>query len=191
MSAGIDYGNSLTNIDHETGIRFGVIHSHEVLQAWCDSAESDYGEPHCPDCGNDAIGVDDATGPDEANEWFVGRDYFCRDCETCFWSDSAFGDEPLSHNYSDEEYEASQGGDDCDIFVTRSPFYTYAPFCSPCAPGAGYLGSALPSATAGHDLDDLRPTGVKTYCFGHDWFDDGKAPYRVFRVSDDVEVFSE
>jgi hypothetical protein len=24
--------------------------------------------------------------------------------------------------------------------------------------------------------------GVRTYCLGHDWFEDGKAPYPVYRV---------
>ncbi len=52
MAKGIDYGNGLTNIDHSNGIRYGVIPANEVLQAWCDSSEPDYGEPHCPKCGN-------------------------------------------------------------------------------------------------------------------------------------------
>lgn len=37
---------------------------------------------------------------------------------------------------------------------------------------------------AGADLED----GVKTYALGSDWFEDGKAPYRVFKVEDDTEV---
>ena len=42
MTYGIDYGNRKTNIDLETGIRFGVIPMHEVTQAWCDDAEPVY-----------------------------------------------------------------------------------------------------------------------------------------------------
>lgn len=41
MTRGIDYGGGQTNIDHETGIRFGVIPANDVLQAWADSAEDD------------------------------------------------------------------------------------------------------------------------------------------------------
>lgn len=31
---------------------------------------------------------------------------------------------------------------------------------------------------------------LKAYCLGHEWFESGKAPYRVFRVSDNSEVFA-
>jgi hypothetical protein len=84
-----------------------------------------------------------------------------------------------------------QGGDDCDIFVMKSPYYTFGPFCSPCAPGAVYLRNG--------DTD-----GEKAYCFAPDWFpnwdeeeitgvycdEKTSCPYPVFRVSDDVCVFS-
>jgi hypothetical protein len=61
------------------------------------------------------------------------------------------------------------------VYVTQSPYYTRAAFCSPCCPGAG-------------DLDSPREHGVKAYCLGPDWFEDDKAPYKVWRVSDDSEV---
>jgi hypothetical protein len=67
---------------------------------------------------------------------------------------------------------------DSDILILKSPFYTFAPFCSPCVPGAGCL-----------DTPDLE--GVKTYCFGHGWFEEQIAPYPVFRVSDDRRVIAE
>mgnify|MGYP001585451342 CR=1 FL=1 len=60
MSAGIDYGLGCTNIDVETGIRYGCISIHSVTQAWDYSAESDYGEPTCPKCGNIAGNAEDA-----------------------------------------------------------------------------------------------------------------------------------
>ena len=49
---GIDYGCGMVNVDHATGIRYGVISQGSVLQAWADSAEPDYGEASCPKCGN-------------------------------------------------------------------------------------------------------------------------------------------
>ncbi len=73
------------------------------------------------------------------------------------------------------EYKATQSGDDSDIFILKSPYYTRAQFCSPCAPGACYLTNPCED-------------GERAYCFGHDWFDDGKAPYPVFLVADDSEV---
>jgi hypothetical protein len=36
---GIDYGRGKTNIDLETGIRYGVISQNDVLQAWADCSE--------------------------------------------------------------------------------------------------------------------------------------------------------
>jgi hypothetical protein len=59
--------------------------------------------------------------------------------------------------------------------VVKSPFYTYAQFCSPCVPGAG-------------NLDNPMAEGVKTYCLGHDWFEGGVAPYPVWRVDDHAFV---
>ncbi len=61
MSAykGIDWTvpGSQVNRDSDTGIRYGVISQHSVGQAWYDDAEADYGTPHCPKCGNDAIAI--------------------------------------------------------------------------------------------------------------------------------------
>lgn len=76
----------------------------------------------------------------------------------------------------DEGIKALQGGDSTDIFIIDSPYYTLARLCSPCAPNACYL------------LNPDRELGLKAYCFGHDWFEGGKAPYPVFRVDNDEEV---
>jgi hypothetical protein len=122
----IDYGNGQTNIDPETGIRFGVISQNEVLQAWADSSEADYGDPTCGECGNAAIPSDSEWLDDVKDaDWYEGKDYACLQCERCFWSDDAFGE---------------------------------------------------------------RENGAKAYCFGHDWFENGVAPYPVYRVVDDAAV---
>lgn len=180
MSIGIDYGMGQTSIDHETGIRFGVISSHSVTQAWADSSEAQYGEPHCPWCG-DSVADTSGQGDDDYEQYEHGcADYVCHSCKHTLDAGDVFPEEPLGYTLDDTEYQA----EDCldsDIMITKSLYYTYAPFCSPCVPGAG-------------NLDDIQTTridattGVKTYCFGHDWFEDGKAPYRVFRVADDMEV---
>ena len=86
--------------------------------------------------------------------------------------------EPIAFTYDAEGYACSQSGDDTDIFILKSPYYTVCQFCSPCAPGAGYVMNTVEN-------------GVKAYCFGHDCFEDGNAPYPVFRVEDDVQVFGE
>lgn len=168
MSAGIDYGMGRTNINVETGIRFGVISQHTVLQAWCDSAVADYGEATCGKCGNAAIESSAAPDDIDSAEWFSGKDYYCAHCEWCFWSDEAFGEEPIGFSFEEDGYKLTNCLDS-DIMILESPFFTHARFCSPCVPGAG-------------NLDCADENGVKTYCLGHDWFEDGKAPYPVYSV---------
>lgn len=153
---GIDYGNGQTNIDTKTGIRYGVIPANDVGQSWWEDAIPDYGPNDCPECGHH---MDDDPRDDECGE--CGHEI---DPDFCW--------EPLSWFFNDDDYGASQSADDHDVFITKSPYYTRADYCSPCAPGACYLRSAH------EDGDDLA------YCFGHDWFEDGVAPYTVYRVSD-------
>jgi hypothetical protein len=43
-NVGIDYGMGCTNVDHATGIRYGVISQNEILQAWADSSQPVYGD---------------------------------------------------------------------------------------------------------------------------------------------------
>ncbi len=179
MSIGIDYGMGTTNIDRKTGIRYGVIPANDVGQAWFDDAEADYGEPTCPKCGRavkdlmitDDDALIDSNGDEiEYEQYGCGcADFKCDDCQHTLDSQDCYGEQAIGYSYSGDGYELSQGGDDRDVFVLKSPFYTLAPYCSPCAPGACYLLSAC---------DD----GAKAYCLGHDWFEDGKAPYTVYSV---------
>lgn len=209
-NVGIDYGNGMTNVDVSTGIRYGVISIHEVLQVWADSSEADYGEPTCPKCGNTAyparddfdytaecgvmvcnsshvhypMEIDETEQCPDCGEkavliqdmWDIdGYEYHCTFCRCVFDSDNAYGATPIEFTLDDGEYTAIQSADDTDIFITKSTYYTRCEYCSPCAPGAGYI------------VNEVQD-GIKAYCFGHDWFDDGKAPYTVYRVSDDSIV---
>lgn len=212
MYAGIDYGLGQTNIDNETGIRFGVIPANDLGESWYESSEGDYGSPTCPECGRDAMDAhsddllqevidssDEEIDKDRAAEivdefkrlHHCCGDYACPDCDILFDGEDAFGDEPVGgFNLDDGEYQAHQGHDDCDVFVLKSPYYTKAQFCSPCAPGAAYLR---------HPCEN----GPKAYCFAPDWFrpwnDDQvtgeyagektSCPYPVWRVDNDELVF--
>jgi hypothetical protein len=171
---GIDYGKLAgSNRDKATGIHYGVISQHTVGQAWYDDAEPDYGEPHCPKCGNAVVaaGMDHLEeGEEEWSQYGHGcADYACTSCEHTLDSADVFGEEPFGWYYDADGYHLV----DCldtNIFVLKSPYYTHAMFCSPCVPGAG-------------DLDNPIEGGVKTYCLGHDWFESGKAPYPVYSVA--------
>lgn len=94
--------------------------------------------------------------------------------------------EPISFVFNDDGYDC-EAGEDGDIFIIKSPYFTYCQFCSPCAPGAGYLMNWY----KGKEVDDegilykkyAKHAGFpKAYCFGHDWFEGEKAPYPVFDV---------
>ena len=137
MDKGIDYGMGQTNVDLDTGIRYGVIHQHEVLQAWADESDPVY--PECEDHGDDC--------PD--------------DCDSLEMAD------PIAFTYDSEGY-LCEAGDQGDIFVMKSPYFTRAQYCSPCAPGACYLTNPIES-------------GDRAYCFGPDWFEDG-SPYPIYSV---------
>ena len=178
QNAGIDYGMGQTNIDHDTGIRYGVISARAVGETWYEQSEAQYGAPACPECGSDVVEYDDDLHneyePKERESW----DYACQTCRVIFGSESAYPEEPQAFTYEGDGYIAEQSVGSYttsdDIFITKSPYFTYAAFCSPCAPGAGYLLDAMD--------EDM---GIKAYCFGHDWFWDTeakRAPYNVYSV---------
>lgn len=188
---GIDYGLGQSNINVKTGIRYGVISQHSVMSEAMDDVEYDYGQPSCPQCGNDKVTlpetcpdcgamqdcINDCTYQDslEGN----GSEFVCLPCRYAFDSDEAYPDTPNGWSYDRDGYRLI----DCldtDIMVIESPYYTYGPFCSPCVPGA----VSLPD----DDDDDYPQDGPKAYCLGHDWFDEGKAPYTVYLVADDSIV---
>jgi len=87
--------------------------------------------------------------------------------------------EPSSFIFEEEGYSCE--ADETDIFICKSPYYTYAQFCSPCAPGACYLPNPI----------EDKDSNNKCYCFGHDWFEEGIAPYKVYDVKTDKEVLPE
>jgi len=163
---GIDYGRGLTNVSNklvpgvDERIRFGVVPQNEVLQAWCDEAEAWYGIPSCPECG-------------------VGLDFDFCDGDTCdcgyevgHVGDECFGDDPLSHYIDNGEYVAESDSYG-DIMIVDSPYYTRSGFCSPCAPGAGYVNGSGDDCYA--------------FCFSPDWYDE-EPDFPIFRVSDGSRV---
>lgn len=157
---GIDYGRGMTNIDHKTRIRFGVIPAHAVEYFWEDAQPVYF--YICPVCGKD---------------WGEEQHDICPKCkeeidESAFWAWEA------NHwEIKNKDYFIHTDSDGTDIWVEKSPYYTHCQFCSPCAPGAGYI------------LNTVED-GPKAYCLGHDFFEDG-APYPVFDVLTGKEVFKE
>lgn len=179
---GIDYGLGHTNIDHKNNIRYGVIPVSEITQAWADNSEMEYGNPTCPICGNEVIDYDDEIHENyKAYTDFCCFDYVCETCEFIFDNTDVFPQEPDGFYYESGGYRAYQGNDDFDIFIEKSDYYTYAQFCSPCAPGAGYLLNPLTE----------KDENNKTYCLHHNWFENEIAPYPVYSVETGKEIKAE
>ncbi len=175
--AGIDYGLGQSNMDSKTGIRYGLM-------------------------GQNA----ETLNHDATEDIWQGRNLSFEDYQeqakkelrsalSDYFSDSKWGEEKTSRldDAVESAFEAVEQGisdnyqsdNDChlyekdgykihttesELWITLSPFYTHAQYCSPCAPGAG-------------NLDTPCPDGPKTYCLGHDWFEDSKAPYPVYSVA--------
>lgn len=180
--AGIDYSLGRSNVNKATGIHYGVISQHSIMPEATDDFEQYYGEPTCPQCGNPAMEISefDEKHPDvtELKPYAHGcTDFACPVCLLSLDSADVYSDESQGFTYEREGYKLTDCLDS-DIFVLESPFYTHAQYCSPCVPGAG-------------NLETPVEDGPKTYCLGHDWFEDGKAPYQVYRVSDDSLVVPE
>lgn len=195
---GIDYGMGLANVDKQTGIRFGIISQHSLDQDYLSDFEADYGEPTCPKCGNKAESSNDACETcEESDSVFCGaKDYHChgKNCRSfpqgvpySFWSNSAYSDEANGFYHKDESTLAHYDNSGFGVWIERSEYYTYAHFCSPCAPGACDLDAPLEENTL--HTGGYGPDTDKCYCFGHECFESGRAPYRVFRVADNSEVF--
>ena len=196
QNAGSNYGNCIDNVNLETGIHYGIISQNEILQAWADSSEPIY-IPYCPYCGNKLTQkfYDKITCECTSKK--------CPHCKKVLNEFDFQESEPQGYTYNQDGYICQQSSDNPDIFVCESQYYTYAAFCSPCTPNAGYLMTpfdldkcdkkikeqftllkiiaplAVPEAYKGY----AETQGfIKTYCFGHDWFEGGKAPYPVFNV---------
>jgi hypothetical protein len=131
------------------------------------------------------------------------------DCRLEWTDDETLTDAALKSVWDEFEQEFCDGYDDCgerdwlyerdgyklanclqcDVVVLKSPYFTYAQFCSPCVPGACNLDSPLvtpPDGVCGGDgfeRDWQKLRDNRAYCLGHDFFEDGRAPYPVYSVA--------
>ena len=171
---GIDYGMGKANINTETGIRYGVISQNSI------SGESLNGittGPDSMDLGFEQYKNDIKSAIKNAVSEFMHDREAERFAEHAVDDYDSLGDsyqsDELDFEYDTDEYCIRKCLDN-NLFVIRSPYYTHAQFCSPCVPGAG-------------NLDSPVEDGPKTYCLGHDFFEDG-APYLVFSVKTNEQI---
>lgn len=180
--AGINYAGpgSTVNMDGETGIRYGVISQNavnpdaigDIFQSGTDTDYEDY------------IAEAKSKLSSALDDYFHG-DRLAKAVESAFdaisqdLADNYEGTGDCARmDYESDGYKLStdSGG---DLWVLKSPYFTYAQFCSPCAPGACYLTSPLETPVDGN----------KAYCLGLDWFDDDQpCPYPVYSVETGKQI---
>lgn len=160
---GLNYGAESSNIDIETGVRYGVISANKLSSAICDVLEPIY-ECSCPDCG----------APMKNNE--PPEDLLCEACGYKGRDESEFYPEEPSWWAYEENNLFFMQDEYNDIIIFKSPFVAYAQFCSPCMPGACNLESPL--AEDSRDRDNL------CYALDETWFEGNEAPYDYFKLED-------
>ena len=165
---------TLTNQD-EKGIHFGCIPARELI----DSAQTFYEE--ATDTRHAEIIETIKTTLEELSE-YVDEETIAEMKELAEDNfNEAYESEGAPLELNRDDILIMQGsGDDPDIFVIKSLYYCWAPACSPCAPGAGYLMDADKKKGGRH-----HP--FKTYCLDSSWFEGGKAPYKYYEVISDEE----
>lgn len=180
--AGIDYGLGKSNIDKETGIHYGVIAQRTPNQEALDDI---FHGPHSRDLNYEnwlegvKAGVRQGVKDGLADSMMDSQaeklaEFLVEEVENWDWLSDSYQSDEICPLYEHDGYKITKCLD-YDLFILKSPYFTHAQYCSPCVPGAG-------------NLDSPCGDGPKTYCLGHDWFDDNKAPYPVYDVKTGAKV---
>lgn len=187
---------NLPNRDNETGIRYGVIPFNDLFncgEAFFDAAEDISHEEY----------IQEAKDKIKQAVWGVLEDFGVDKEDSDLAAESVFESQEDVINehyqpdcprlaYDDGEYKIDKL-DETDLFVAKSPYFTFALECSPCAPGACYLRSGIKDGDVSYVPErtviyvnkekSLRSIEyLKCYCLGHEWFDDEEAPYAIYFV---------
>ena len=198
---GIDYSRGQSNTDTDTSIRYGVICQNSVSG---EAVEDVYHGPHSRDLAfesaeeelkNKLRGVLEdyfsdykrGTKGDGMNNGTSRLDVAVDDAFDAVdgWADNF--DHETDPLYEHDGYKVTKCLD-CDLMILKSPFYTYAQFCSPCVPGAGNLDHPFDGPIENWCKAAEEAGFPKVFCLGHDWFDDDTAPYPVFNVATGEQV---
>lgn len=170
----IDYGMGKTNIDTETGIRYGFIYMNNVSNFAIDDIIQ-----NGDDLSYEEWKLELAKSIEQALLSAI-RDYGHYDgsleqvaLDIAEETDYEPGD-TTTYEYKDDDIHLETTSDN-GIFILKSKYYTLCELCSPCAPGAGYI---------------ENEGSHKAYCLPPSWFDEySKMPYKCFRVDNNEEVF--
>ncbi len=185
MHAGIDYGLGRTNLNKETGIRFGVIHSNQIdAEAASDfyskGDDLDF-EKHKRDLKESLAAAIEKVLDEYNHERSNDSENLAEEIVDHLDYDGYEGTGECQRTWYERDGYKISSNSRGELFVQESPFFTYAPFCSPCAPGACSIDEGCE--------DDSLP---KAYCLNADWFgeDEFVCPYPVFEVGTGKQVYA-
>lgn len=174
----------IPNIDPETGIHYGIIPKNDLLncaEEFFNEATDITYEELAEEIRAEINGTLDELFESLERQTIVSEELKQRIKDDAMEQiinefNDDYNDEVARLIYETDEYIIQGDNDDSDLFVIKSPYYTYAPRCSPCAPNAGYLRDANVNAE------------FKTYCLGPEWFEDEKAQYPIWKVENDEKL---
>lgn len=98
----------------------------------------------------------------------------CNECDRLHQEDAIETTEGEPFLFFGDGYELEETNG--YIVVVKSPYYTVAGLCSQCYPNAG-------------NLEETESGVHKTYCLGHEWFNDPVAIYPVYSVDTDKLIY--
>lgn len=216
--AGIDYGMGQSNIDHETGIRYGVISLNELAEWIWDELEGYYPEC-CPHCGNEleenwdsedaqtkAIeshhgGDCVSCGHNHGKKWNgIHEPVWDDKCHDCNCTDPQWKEDELENsicpNCGEEIEDGEQYADEAsgytltDSEIKGETFQDNTGLFVFKSPYYTHAQFCSPCVPGAGNLSTYCSSGPKTYCLPKDYFQDEKCPYPYYSVADDTLIYS-
>ncbi|MDD4352700.1 MAG: hypothetical protein PHU71_07050, partial [Candidatus Gracilibacteria bacterium] len=157
-------------MDLNTGIRYGVIPKNDLFncaEEFFENAEDMSYQSACEEIKNAINSLNLSDGAISDILEIAEQDF-----------NDNWDSENSLMRYEKDGFIIESSNDDCDLFVVKSPFFTLAPLCSPCAPGACYLRDGIKECDTENGEVKAGSVGLETYCLPEEWFEEGKCTYK-------------
>ena len=167
-----------SNTNLETGIHYGVIPKNDLFncaEEFFNNAEDISFKESLQNIKDTINSLDDLLDEETIKEIFdIAEQNFGENFES----------ENSLMRYEKDGYIIEASNDDCDLFIIKSPYFTLAPFCSPCAPGACYLRDAIKEDEIDeHGEVKIGSGGIEAYCLPKEWFSEEQpCPYKYWKI---------
>lgn len=153
------------NQDPKNGIHYGVIPFNDLFNCGEKFFDNAINKTYQAKIDNIKLAVKNAFGDN------LGKEAIDSIMATLTANLDKYESDNNTYRYECEDYIIEGDGDDTNLFVIKSPYYTMTRPCSPCAPNAGDLRTA-----------NMKTGHLMTYCLDETWFEDEKCPYKYKKV---------